>query len=118
MIADNTLFGLWVGTVKSMPDGMKMNLLNHPNVFTGNSSIIPGAISREIALRRIHEWTTPCEQSDADFEVPVWLLNIEVSGYFVSPPVVTEDCRFRKIVDPRFRTMVSDCSDADIIKGV
>lgn len=37
---------------------IQISALNHPNVISGKD-IIPGAVSREITVRRINEWTTP-----------------------------------------------------------
>jgi hypothetical protein len=54
-----------------------LSAFDHPNVITGQD-VYPGAVSREITLQRINEWTialAPGEKPDIDcFEVPTFLV--------------------------------------------
>lgn len=62
--------------------GTRVNLMEHPNVITGNASVVPGAVTREWVIKAIHTRTSVAESSDEiDFVVPVWLRGIEIDGY-------------------------------------
>jgi len=55
---------------------VELSALRHPNVLTGEE-IVPGAVTRNITVRRIQEWTEPCRYVEGDgtlFEVPEWLV--------------------------------------------
>lgn len=69
----------------------QLSAFNHPNVITGKD-IIPGAVSRDVTLRRINEWTRPLsadEKPDSEcFEVPKFLVGsttVANSGEIYSP---------------------------------
>jgi hypothetical protein len=84
----------------------------HPNVITGKD-IIPGAVDRQITMRRINEWTRPLAPEemnkelslDETFEVPDYLVNttsVAPNGY-PYPPLPAGR---RRIVEPSFSYMV------------
>lgn len=55
-----------------------LSALNHPNVLSGND-IIPGAVTREVIVRRINQWTRPAVEGEnpsetRKFEVPDFLI--------------------------------------------
>lgn len=56
---------------------IKLTAFNHPNVITGEN-IIPGAVDREITVRRIAQWTRPLapteERDKSCFELPEYLI--------------------------------------------
>lgn len=57
-----------------------LSAFDHPNVVTGRD-IIPGAVDREITVRRINAWTRPLspgeEPDDSCFEVPDFLVGCQ-----------------------------------------
>jgi hypothetical protein len=87
---------------------VKLSAFTHPNVLTGND-IIPGAVNRNITVRRINEWTRPLtykEEPDAScFEVPQFLVGasaVALDG--TDYPPLQEG--HRKINMPEFSYMV------------
>lgn len=86
-----------------------ISALTHPNVTSGDN-IIPGAVTRETTVRRIHDWTRslmksePVEESDC-FQVPEYLVDVVVKGRDGReyPPLKGG---WRKIVNPAFSYMV------------
>lgn len=52
---------------------IKLSAIDHPNVVTGDN-VIPGAVTREITVRRINEWSRPLGMNERigvdTFEVP------------------------------------------------
>jgi len=60
-----------------------LSALSHPNVLTGEN-IIPGAVDREITVRRINEWTRPLQigekEREEDFVVPDFLVGCVASA--------------------------------------
>lgn len=89
-----------------------LSAFSHPNVVTGED-IIPGAVDRNITLRRINEWTRPLAPEEKkrkldigeSFEVPKFLVGavgISTNGQ-PYPPL---EGGMRKIVDPSFSYMV------------
>ncbi len=122
MIFNSEIFSAWVRWIKDTAGTRPMSLFDHPNVVTGNKSVIPGAVSREVILKRIYQWTVECAEDAADFSVPVWLLNIPLERDecpAISPvmfiPAITADTRHRKIVDDLFYRYVLACEIANII---
>jgi len=84
---------------------VEMSAFRHPNVISGGHKI-PGAVSREVTARRIHDWTLPLgptERPDAEcFEVPEYLIGYEAlstSGNRTYPPLIAG---WRRIVEPQF----------------
>jgi hypothetical protein len=70
---------------------VNLSALNHPNVVTGKD-IIPGAVTREVTVRRINEWTRPLlpdEHPDNEtFQVPDYLVGataVSKAGMLYSP---------------------------------
>lgn len=86
-----------------------LNAFNHPNVTTGEN-LIPGAVSRDVTIRRINEWTRELgdgERSGMDdtYEVPEFLAGKTgqaLDGTYYQPLPPGE----RKIVKPEFSYMV------------
>jgi len=86
-----------------------LSALDHPNVTTG-LDLIPGAVNREITVRRIQEWTRPLmeEEQVGDLErfmVPEFLVGSVAAGQdgALYPPLPAGE---RKIVEPQFYYMV------------
>lgn len=85
-----------------------LSAFNHPNVITGKD-LIPGAVNREITVRRINEWTEPLREGEVPdvscFEVPDFLVgSIAKSTKGVDyPPLIGGT---RKITVPSFSYMV------------
>jgi len=50
-----------------------LSAFRHPNVITGKD-LIPGAVSREVTVRRINEWTRPIRPGDKISERSVYTL--------------------------------------------
>jgi hypothetical protein len=86
-----------------------LSAFRHPNVLTGEN-VIPGAVTREVTLRRINEWTRPRIDDEkiehgGTFEVPDFLIGetcFSTSGiqYPSLPPGE------RVITEPAFSYMV------------
>lgn len=85
-----------------------LKAFNHPNVITGKD-LIPGAVSRDMTVARIHEWTEPLipgERPGEDcFEVPEFLVGCIV------PKSEDEDYPaldggYRRIIEQDFYVMV------------
>jgi hypothetical protein len=87
---------------------VQLTAFNHPNVITG-MDIIPGAVDRDITVRRINEWTEPLRyQEDTDascFEVPDFLVGTTTKSMSGKeyPPLFSGT---RKITNPQFSYMV------------
>lgn len=89
---------------------IELSALRHPNVIKGKN-VIPGAVSRDITVRRIHDWTRPVheyEKEDGDsslFSVPDFLVGSTARTQSGSnyPPL---EAGQRKIIDPKFNYMV------------
>lgn len=87
---------------------IQLSAFSHPNVISGQQ-LIPGAVSRDITVRRINIWTRPLaynEEVDADcFKVPDFLVGAVVKGLDGNeyPPL---EAGYRKIIDPAFSYMV------------
>lgn len=79
-----------------MANIIHLSAFNHPNVITGEH-IIPGAVSREITVQRINEWTRPLVESESrtincfdlpDFLVGVTAQKMKGNGSGEYPPLV------------------------------
>ncbi len=88
---------------------VELTAFNHPNVLTGED-LIPGAVTREMTVRRIHEWTRPVmlgERVDEGcFEVPDFLVGCTAKaqdGKREYPPL---QAGIRKITFAPFSYMV------------
>lgn len=102
-----------IGPVYDMESANKANVvqlsaMSHPNVVTGKD-IIPGAVSREITVRRVNEWTRPISDGDKEgtdtFELPQFLVGASAqspSGTAYSPLTPGK----YKIIEPQFSYMV------------
>lgn len=122
MLFNSEIFPVWVRWTKETAGTRPMSLFDHPNVVTGNKSVIPGAVSREVVLKRIYQWTVECAEDAADFSVPVWLLDIPLDrddhpaiSPFTFVPSITAHTRHRKIIDDLFYRYVLACEIASII---
>ena len=87
---------------------VEMSAFNHPNVTSGED-LIPGAVTRAVTVRRIHEWTRPLiegeSESELTFRVPDFLVGETalLKDGTLSPPLLPGP---RKIVNPEFAYMV------------
>ncbi len=87
---------------------LQLSAFNHPNVLTGENKI-PGAVTRGVTIRRIHEWTRPLvegEDKDSEcFELPKFLEGqiAPRQGGGEYPPL---KAGFYKIMEPSFSYMV------------
>jgi hypothetical protein len=87
---------------------IRLSAFTHPNVVTGQD-IIPGAVSREVTVRRLNEWCRPLtgnERPDSDcFELPGFLVGATAKDQAGSdyPPL---KAGWFKIADPAFSYMV------------
>ena len=85
-----------------------LSAFNHPNVITGENRI-PGAVSREVTVRRINEWCRPLidgENPDAEcFELPDFLAGTKANSQsgLEYPPLKPGHY---KIMEPTFSYMV------------
>lgn len=106
-----SLFDMYVNTTVKFRGGAgrRFNLLEHPNVVSGNSNVVPGAVNREWVLDAIHKYTAPaegCSEAQRIFEVPVWLCG-KLSDKF---PAIEGIDRFR-VADKFFWERVLECDD-------
>lgn len=101
------------GPVYAMEENRRANIVHasafaHPNVITGRD-LIPGAVSREMTVRRINEWTRQLvegELLDSDvFMLPEYLVGATALAQdsTIYPPL---ESGYRKIVVPEFAYMV------------
>lgn len=87
---------------------VELSALRHPNVIEGRD-VIPGAVTREVTVRRINQWSRPLmgeEKPDHEcFEVPAYLVGCGATGLdgHVLPPL---PAGWRKIMDPALAYMV------------
>lgn len=87
---------------------VKLSAINHPNVTTGQD-IIPGAVTRETVVRRIHNWSRPLapgEHLDHEcFEMPAFLVGAQAMGFDgqLLPPLAAG---WRRTTDPALSYMV------------
>lgn len=85
-----------------------LSAFDHPNVITGED-IIPGAVSREITVKRINEYTRELAKGEKPtsecFEVPAFLVGEAVKNNNGAqyPPL---EAGHRKVMDPAFSYMV------------
>lgn len=84
---------------------VRLSAFNHPNVITGND-VIPGAVTRDVTVRRINEWTRPVvgdkHLSDSSvYIVPDYLVGVVGTNNAGKdyPPLVAGQY---EIVDPSF----------------
>jgi hypothetical protein len=87
---------------------VRLSALDHPNVVTG-ADVIPGAVTRETTVRRIHNWSRPLvpgEKPDHEcFELPDFLAGAQATGFDgqLLPPLAAG---WRRITDPALSYMV------------
>ncbi|NOR27580.1 MAG: hypothetical protein GQ540_03510 [Lutibacter sp.] len=89
---------------KGLANVVTLSAFNHPNVTSGEN-LIPGAVSRDKVIERIHEWTEPLredEEPDAScFEIPDFLVGaIGIGGSGKEYPPLKKETR--RIVDQQF----------------
>ena len=102
----------WTYELRKHPDVnlIQLSAFNHPNVTTGKD-IIPGAVTREVTINRIYNWTRPLAEGEkADptrtFTIPDFL----DGAYTLAPdgssrtPLVGG--RIRVVINPQFDHMV------------
>lgn len=86
---------------------VELSAFSHPNVTTGTDQI-PGAVTREVTVRRINEWCRPLVPGEAEtdsFQLPDFLVGataVSQSG-LVYPPLVAGQY---KVLEPAFSYMV------------
>ena len=109
---------VWEKEEKGQANVVEMSAFSHPNVITGED-VIPGAVSREITVRRIHQWTRPLAGGevidDNCFEVPEFLIGhvataLDGKQY---PPL---QGGWRKVTDPAFFYMVLGIYPSQAVK--
>lgn len=87
---------------------LELSALRHPNVTTG-LDLIPGAVSREVTVRRINQWSRPLAPSEAHdqecFQVPPFLAGHIATG-LDGKPFPPLPAGWRKIMDPALSYMV------------
>jgi len=90
---------------------IKMTAMDHPNVVTGRD-VIPGAVSREITIRRINMWTrpiSPLELIDPErvdvFKVPDYLVGKSATSLDGKPFLPLPE-GLRQVIRPEFSYMV------------
>lgn len=83
---------------------LKLTAFNHPNVRTGED-LIPGAVNRDVTVRRINEWTRPLiageKINEEVFQVPDFLVGSTTqddAGNYYKPL----QAGYRKITTPDF----------------
>ncbi len=88
-----------------------LSAFNHPNVRTGKD-IVPGAVSRNKTLHRIHQWTVPATQENDQvngygrFIVPDFLVGCAGTNEETREPYPVLDAGERIIIEPEFAYMV------------
>ena len=93
---------------KRLANVVHLSAFRHPNVVSGED-VIPGAVSREVTVRRINEWTRPLMTDEAEdaqcFTVPEFLVGTVAQGMdgVQYPPLQGGT---RKVVEPEFSYMV------------
>lgn len=87
---------------------VELSALRHPNVVEGRN-VIPGAVSRDVTVRRINQWSRPLmagEVPDPEcFELPAYLVGAVAQGLdgrWLSPL----PAGWRKVMDPALSYMV------------
>ena len=87
---------------------VELSAFRHPNVLSG-LEIVPGAVTREVTVRRINEWTRPKEEGDMDslpfFEVPDFLVGT-IALSLSKIPYSPLSSGLRVIENPSFSYMV------------
>lgn len=85
---------------------------SHPNVVTGQD-IIPGAVTREKTLNRVHAWTRPYEEAVAlnftgygSYDVPEHLVGVSCLHEKTKEPLPPLSPGRRMVIDSRFSYMV------------
>lgn len=85
-----------------------LSALGHPNVISGEDQI-PGAVSREVTVRRINEWTRhlqPGEQPDSEcFQLPAFLEGATAKSQKGAPYRPLKP-GFYRVIEPTFSVMV------------
>lgn len=87
---------------------VEVSAFTHPNVVTGED-IYPGAVTREVTVRRINDWTKPLDAHETPdeecFEVPAFLVGCVATSHagVLYPPL---RAGFRRIQNPAFAYMV------------
>ena len=82
---------------------VELSALRHPNVLVGED-LIPGAVTRNITVRRMQEWSEPCQYQKDDatiYQVPDWLVGAIASrSKGGEHPPLAEG--YRRITNPEF----------------
>lgn len=90
---------------------IELDAFSHPNVVTGRA-VIPGAVSREITVARIHKWSRPAVEGDKPnandpdwFQVPDFLdgATATLDDGTETPPLVGG--QWRKVTNPALSYM-------------
>ena len=84
---------------------VELSAFRHPNVIEGRE-VIPGAVSRDVTVRRMAEWSVPTDETGGDtFEVPDFLVGEKAKrGDGRWYPALTAGRR--KITDTQFSPVV------------
>jgi hypothetical protein len=100
---------IWDQQTKGAGETVILSAFNHPNVIEGED-LIPGAVSRNLTVQRINNWTRPVIDGekftkDEVFDVPEYLIGC-VGHDDDNKPYPPLEGGKRKIVDPDFATVV------------
>lgn len=101
------------GPIKAMKERgvpvVKISAFDHPNVKLG-SDLIPGAVTRNKTITRIHKWTAPADMEGVDglgsFMVPDFLVGVSTIDEDTGLPLPPLKKERRIIVEPEFSYMV------------
>jgi hypothetical protein len=89
---------------------VQLSAFRHPNVLTGDDSFAPGAVTREVTLRRINLWTRPLLEGESPNSPDVFLLPSFLEGLVgvsnTKEPFPPLPPGHRVITNPAFSYMV------------
>ena len=81
---------------------IKMSALDHPNVLTGEDKI-PGAVTRNKTILRVHEWTEP-KPLDKEIDGTCW----KVPAFLVGLTAIREDGVETQPLRPGWRVIIDN----------
>lgn len=101
------------GPIQAMKErgvvALRLSAFDHPNVLTGED-VIPGAVTRNKTLHRIHKWTVPTTMEGVRgvgrFQVPEFLTGIESTDEETGLTLPPLELGERIIIEPEFSYMV------------
>lgn len=81
---------------------IKMSALDHPNVMTGEN-IIPGAVSRNKTVLRIHQWTEP-KPIEKEIDSTCW----KIPAFLVGKTAIRENGTVTPPLRPGWRSIIDN----------